>query len=297
MKKIFIGGCDRSGTTLLASILGCVDGAIVTPESQFKIELLEKQNNLFISKNFWRLKIWGLNNNMISKILSYSNDGVEVMEKLVTDYALRQGVLLPKLWIDHTPNNLRHSKKLSLFYPEALFIHIVRDGRAVASSVLSLNWGPNNIIDAADWWVKKLTYGLASQIVMPEKVITVKYESLLLNPKDELQKLCNFLDINYNDSMLNGRAFKVPDYTLKQHRLVGRSLDQTRLDVWKKKLTLKEIEFFEHKAGDMLDLMGYSLLFSCPRSPTKFEYFFYFIKEWISFFFNKINQKIRQSKI
>jgi hypothetical protein len=115
MKKIFIGGCDRSGTTLLASMLGSVDGAIVTPESNFKIELLEKKNNLFISKNFWRLKIWGFNNNMISKILSYSNDGVEVMERLVTDYALRQGVL-PKLWIDHTPHNLRHSKKLLFFY-------------------------------------------------------------------------------------------------------------------------------------------------------------------------------------
>jgi len=296
MKKIFIGGCDRSGTTLLASILGCVDGAIVTPESQFKIELLEKKNNLFISKNFWRLKIWGFNNNMISKILSYSNDGVEVMEKLVTDYALRQDVL-PKLWIDHTPNNLRHSKKLLFFYPEALFIHIVRDGRAVASSVLPLNWGPNNIIDAADWWVQKISYGFGSQIAVPEKVITVKYESLLLNPKDELQKLCDFLDIKYNNSMLKGTAFKVPDYTLKQHRLVGKGLDQTRLDAWKKKLTLKEIEFFEYKAGDMLDLMGYSLLFSSPRSPTKFEYFFYFIKKMISLFFNKINQKIRQSKI
>lgn len=104
--------------------------------------------------------------------------------------------------------------------------------------------GPNNIIKAADWWVQKISYGFASQITMPEKVITVKYESLLLNPKNELQKLCDFLDIKYNNSMLNGRAFKVPDYTLKQHRLVGKSLDQTRLDAWRKKLTLKEIEFF-----------------------------------------------------
>jgi hypothetical protein len=70
-------------------MLGCVEGAIVTPESQFKIELLERQADLFITKNFWWLKIWSFDKNMISNIVNCSNNGIEVIEKLVTEYGLR----------------------------------------------------------------------------------------------------------------------------------------------------------------------------------------------------------------
>ena len=48
-----------------------------------------------------------------------------------------------KYWVDHTPVNLKFFMHLVKHYERAKFIHIVRDGRAVASSVIPLEWGPN----------------------------------------------------------------------------------------------------------------------------------------------------------
>ncbi len=41
MGPVFIGGCDRSGTTLLGAMLGATPNAVVTPESPFKIKIIE----------------------------------------------------------------------------------------------------------------------------------------------------------------------------------------------------------------------------------------------------------------
>ena len=43
MKCIFIGGADRSGTTMLASLLSKIEKSVVTPESLFKNEVLAEQ--------------------------------------------------------------------------------------------------------------------------------------------------------------------------------------------------------------------------------------------------------------
>ena len=64
MSPIFIGGCPRSGTTMLASMLGCASDTIVTPESHFKEQLLNNNNKNTCSedKNDWELhanfRVW-----------------------------------------------------------------------------------------------------------------------------------------------------------------------------------------------------------------------------------------------
>ena len=70
MKTVFIGGCVRSGTTLLGSILGTHDKCICTPESRFKIDVIKMGQHpnevadidtYFQSiQKMWRFKIWNL---------------------------------------------------------------------------------------------------------------------------------------------------------------------------------------------------------------------------------------------
>ena len=67
MNKVFIGGCQRSGTTLLASILGSCENVLTIPEAPFKFDLInavEKNKNFnvvylnsLLSKNY-RFRIW-----------------------------------------------------------------------------------------------------------------------------------------------------------------------------------------------------------------------------------------------
>ncbi len=184
----------------------------------------------------------------------------------------------PLLWIDHTPANIRNVTKLVEHFGDAKFVHIVRDGRAVASSVLPLEWGPNNILDVADWWLGKLSFGLAACSVMPDKVRMIKYEALVEHPERELPSLCNFLGIAYSERMLTGQGFHVPGYTRRQHALVGRKPDISRLYDWREKLTAREVEMFEFKAGELLRLMGYVVAGGPLCRPSKSERFRLWLK-------------------
>ena len=75
-------------------------------------------------------------------------------------------------------------------FPKAKYIHLLRDGRAVANSVLSLDWGPNTIPVAARSWVKNVSYGLAAESFFNnEKILRVKYENLTLKPIETLKNM------------------------------------------------------------------------------------------------------------
>ncbi len=114
MRFIFIGGCPRSGTTLLGAMLGNLEGCAATPESQFKTilyeaqargEALDRHLEYQIDRGH-RLRSWGLTRSSLLRVRS--NDFVACMSDIVSLYASKQG--LPcTTWIDHTPNNLRHA--------------------------------------------------------------------------------------------------------------------------------------------------------------------------------------------
>lgn len=272
MKKVFVGGCDRSGTTLLASMLGCFETAIVTPESQFKLGLLAGKMRPSRKRDLWRLKLWGITERQLVELESRSASEAELLERLVFRYADQKGVK-PDVWIDHTPNNMYSVPILEGHFDDASYVHIIRDGRAIAASILPLDWGPNSSRQAAGWWVQKVGYGLAARIKIPRKVITVHFEDLIRNPLYELERLCDFLKLDFSQEMLNGSAFNVPAYTKKQHELVGQKPDRSRVSAWRKKLTPREIEIFEYMAGPMLKLLGYSCDFAMPESPSRRERF------------------------
>jgi hypothetical protein len=275
---VFIGGCDRSGTTFLASMIGNSDSAIVTPESQFKVDFLNCKSNKFYSSVMWRLKVWSIPSERLNEIFKDSADGKALMLALILEYARIFKNNKPRFWIDHTPTNFQNFKMLSQQYPNAKFIHIIRDGRAVASSVMPLAWGPSNANDAAMWWLTKISFGLAAQLSAPEKVITVKYEDILENPETELERVCNFIGIPYNNNMLLGRGFTVPKYTKNQHYSVGQLPDKSKVDIWKSNLCKRDVEIFEYHSSGMLDTLGYDVMCHKPSAVTKRERFLFFLK-------------------
>jgi len=59
--------------------------------------------------------------------------------------------------------------------------------------------------------------------------------------------------------MIGGTGFKVPQYTQKQHSLIGRNPDSKRVTAWKTSLTHRQVEIFESIAGKLLSDLGYSL--------------------------------------
>jgi hypothetical protein len=285
MQWIFIGGVERSGTTLLASLLGAGQKYTATPESQFKRAMLLHWNRCRARDRYPNTGAWGRE---VAAHRRFRHWGVamrrwyqlppetplaERLASLVADYAeQRQALNGPEAWIDHSPENIRYAAALGAAFPEVRFVHLVRDGRAVAASQMPLPWGPNHILDAAAGWVKTVALGLAAEQAMPERVLRLHYETLVRQPESTLRWLCARLGLTYDPRMPLGGGFLIPGYTEPQHRRVAGPPDPERLDAWRKRLSAREMELFEAQTADLLALLGYPMDYGlAARGPTKAE--------------------------
>jgi hypothetical protein len=267
MRPVFIGGCPRSGTTLLGAMLGGHPDYLCVPEMQFKRTILrlpsngphgavDKADALQKLAGQPKFRIWELGTDVA--LMPHGQLSCrELIEWIVKAYGQKVGKLAPAVWVDHTPHNVKYARTLLRLFPDAKVIHIVRDGRAVAASIMPLDWGPNEIDSAARRWAKRLAYGLAAESRWPEKVIRVRYEDLVQDPPTVLQHLCEALSINYDPAMCRATGFQVPKYTAQQHALIGRAPDPARVHAWEKQLTSRQIEIFESITSELLESLGY----------------------------------------
>lgn len=274
VKTIFIGGCPRSGTTMLGSILGSAAGCIATPESQFKQTIpvalnarwqdgmKKKEFYAALQKNF-RFKLWEITVPEIDlpDVLN-SDDYRKALLSLVDCYARKGNKKNWQCWIDHTPLNIQRPLILMKTFSEAKFIHVVRDPRAVAASILPLDWGPHSAMDAAHFWAQRISFGQALESAHPDKCMRVYYEDILTSHGETIKQVCDFCGIEFEENMLKGRDLRIPNYTKKQHQLVGSMPDPSRLNAWQDVLDIWQIAVIEEIVGDLMELMGYKKYFS-----------------------------------
>lgn len=270
-RVIFIGGCSRSGTTMLADLLGSHEDVVVTPESQFIPEsyrLFEKEGAWsalsYMQRNF-RFHVWGVNLQFMNaeRIEAFP----DLIFALVDAYAKSIGKKRWSTWIDHTPSNLRHGSILKRAFPSAQLVHIVRDGRSVLASMKRLDWGHHNPVHAAEYWKDGVLPGLALKS-SGQLAAQVRYEDVVRNPEVELRSLCRLLGVPYRHA--EGGGFKVPRYTAKQHSLVGRGVSQARVTDWDI-LQERDVEIFEARTQTILTALGYRVSQPFPKDATRLE--------------------------
>jgi hypothetical protein len=304
-RHIFIGGCSRSGTTLLGAMLGAHSDIICTPESHFKIDVLRSsawQNEaidmsavLEMIRQHWRFKLWQLAiKSTLKPIHEMNHSYAALLNEIVAQYARQQAKAEATIWVDHTPENISYTSRLVSLFPQARMIHIVRDGRAVAASIMPLDWGPNSIIKAAAWWTRMVSYGLAAESAM-DNVIRIKYEDLVFYPEKSLRSLCEFLEIDYQPGMVKATGFTPPAYTTGQHTLIGLKPETRLATRWEERLTPRQIEIFEHLTRDLLTFLGYPMQYGVKaKAPTFTEIQMNALKEfWRGEIINRIKWLIR----
>ena len=101
---------------------------------------------------------------------------------------------------DKTPNNLLHLNAISEAFPGCKFVHVVRDPRDVALSARKA-WKKSLTRVAYQWQCGVLA---ASDFARehPETILTVRYEDLLADSRNVLSSVCEFLDLSFNESLL-----------------------------------------------------------------------------------------------
>jgi len=262
-------------------MLGTHSRCFATPESKFiaevyldcvrmlpKIDLMAAFDKVTQRQDFkaWELDVDSLDRSELSRFHTCS----ELISWLVRAYARSVDKPDVDIWIDHTPSNIFYASILFQLFPQARMIHIVRDGRSVAASVMKLDWGPNTINAAAYWWINRVAHGLAAESFFgSERIMRVRYEDLVLEPQSTLQALCSFLQIEYEPSMVTGTGFRMPKQIAHIHPFVGTVPNASRIYAWQNELTSRQVEIFESIGGQFLTCLGYELKFGPNARAAK----------------------------
>lgn len=269
----FIIGVGRSGTSLLRLMLHSHPRIAIPYESHFLTKYFERSDQYGDLENDDNLRniIRDILNEEYLKMWDHEFDPNElfmrikrrdiagVFSELYLSYAEAKG---KHRWGDKS-DYLDRMHLINSMYPEAQFIHIIRDGRDVAMSVMQRSWGPDDLIRAAEWWNQHVLLGRRMGAMIGSRRYTeVLFEELVQNPDKELKRLCDFLDESYDPKMLeyhklSGDSF--PGSKKEQHYNVNSAPKKSRTYAWKKEMSQLDVLIFNRYASGMLKEVGYEI--------------------------------------
>jgi len=276
----FFVGCDRSGTTLIQAVFDAHSRLAIPYESHFIPMLLRRRERYEIPGGFeldaFRRDLfaypfaerWGLSRDEIAQALKEAapNDVPAAIRTVFSTYAAREN---EPLYGDKTPGYVRALPRIAAAFPEARFVHIIRDGRDVALSLLDVEWAPNTIVDAARFWKQRVEAGRnAGRVLGSDRYAELHYEVFVDDPEKEAKRICSFLGLRFEEGMLDYRrkAESIIEQSGVPHRHEGLREAPTkgRRD-WRQQLEPKDVLLFEAVAGETLTAFGYER--SAPEVP------------------------------
>ena len=272
----FIVGSARSGTTLLRLMLNAHNSVAVPPESRFVVELWTGEREVdvepFLTKlaAHKRFETWDLPIEAVRDELRGASRApyAIVIEAAFHAYARVNG---KTRWGDKTPRYVEHIPFIAELFPQARFIHLIRDGRNVALSYGRVPFGPKNIAQAARLWGDRVSRGCREGRSLERgRYLEIRYEDLVEDAAGEAKDLCDFLELDFDPGML--------DYTERARGAVLTRAKQfnphvtqkpTQTRSWENEMPAEHVEIFEAVAGNVLTELGYKRRFPEPRTAAK----------------------------
>jgi len=272
LDPVFIVGHGRSGTSILTNLVRKYLGVAFGTESQFFVRYhrqLGRYGDLTRDANLARLvrDISAERFFQRSRKYGLQLDAARVVRECeprtytgVLSAIFRQcaeGQHLAR-WGDKTPEYTRHLPLLLELFPNAQFIHVVRDGRDVALSGYQMHFGCKNAYTAAREWREVVDDGQRFGTALTVGAfIEVRYEDLLAAPGDVFERLIRFLDIDAADGALNR-------FVRERIRPDVRAANS---DKWKRQLSPADQAMFAAVAGETLRQSGYEVPARLPAPP------------------------------
>jgi LPS sulfotransferase NodH len=271
-RPVFVMGCHRSGTNLLYDTLlsagGFADYRGYLPVYKMlmprfgrpaKFDNRKKMMEAWVrSKGFRRS---GLDaEQLTARVLDECRTGGDFIRIVMNEIAHSQNAAR---WAVYDPDNLLYVSRIKADIPEALFIHIIRDGRDVALSLNEMGgfkplpWsrGALGLPATALYWEWMVRKGRQHGVGIPDDHLEVRYEELVSNPRATVNKLAKFLDHDFDYA-------RIQSASLGRLRESNSSFPQDQrspVNRWKEKLSSREAGAIEAQVGDYLEELGYTL--------------------------------------
>jgi Sulfotransferase family len=278
---LFIVGCPRSGTTLLGRMVDAHPDVAVIHEGRFAPDWFERRRGLTPDGH--------VTPELIDRLLDHPpfervSVGRAELERLLGDgdrvpYADFVGRIFDlhgraqgkRLVGDKTPHYVRSLPTLHDLWPAARIVHLIRDGRDVAQSVLGWRkvavrggsvarfaaYRQDPVATVACWWEWFVRLGREDGSALgPDTYHEIRYESLVAGPAAECERLCDFLEVPYDDRMVRFHEGRERDDPGLDAKKAWRRATPGLRD-WRSEMSPTDVERFEAAAGGLLDELGY----------------------------------------
>jgi LPS sulfotransferase NodH len=273
-RPVFILGSPRSGTTLLYHMLLSAGGfAVYRSESKVFDLLAPRFGDLRRAKNklkmldlWFQTRMFGISEvnpeSLRTKILADCNNAGDFLRIFMEEIAVAQNV---DRWAECTPEHLQYLSRIRREVPDALFVHIIRDGRDVALSLQKQGWvqpfrwdRQKNLLVAGLFWEWMVRKGRRFGRSLGADYEEVHYEDLLADPRSTLARIGGFIDHDLDYDRIQRVAIgsvSEPNTSFRSEvqasfRPVGR---------WRDVFPSKELAAFECLVGAFLRELNYAL--------------------------------------
>lgn len=286
---VFIVGCPRSGTTLLQRIADAHPRIAVIHEYRWLIRWYKKRVGLTPEGLVTpRLVDQMLEDRKYTRRLKIEREQLEGLLRgadqlsysrffsaLFDLYGRARG---KELVGEKNPEDVLELPTLHELWPQARFVHLMRDGRDVCLSFMNwklekkpvyvsnfVPWEQDPVSTAAALWVWHVRLGREDGGALgPGLYHELRYESLVAHPEETCRNLCAFLGLTYDPAMLCFHEGHTRDEPNLDAKAAWRPITGGLRD-WRTQMPAEALEKFEAIAGDLLEELGYVRSVPKPR--------------------------------
>lgn len=270
---VFILGSPRSGTTLLSHLLLSSGGFAVVRSELHAMNIVGPRYGGLTSESDREalIEAWlgtevhqrtGVSDARLAELVrSDVRSPADFLGAVMSEVCALQGA---KRWSDCTPENVAYIELLASAFPEARFLHVVRDGRDVAASMAKRGIANASARDegreievSAALWEWFVTAGRRGCEALPERSMEVRYEELVGDRAGTLAQISEFLkheiDIERVEEIALGSVSK-PNTSFEEDLNAGSFQPVER---WRSSLSKDELAKVEAIVGEKLSELGY----------------------------------------
>jgi hypothetical protein len=251
-------------------ILDRSPGIAIPDESYFIPQLAHRHGRTVDPSNFLddlrrlpTLADWGLSPDDVAGRLRAGMSKGCAVAAVFEAYADKQGK--PR-WGDKTPMYMQHLGLIEGLFPDAQYVHLIRDGRDAALSFLEMPEGivtqtwahPRDARGFACQWRAEVVAGRALGLrVSSARYLEVRYEDFVAHPERHVRSICGFADLPFETAVLDYAG--AVDVSAKPHQQRLRQHPTSGVRDWRGEMHPEDVHAFEGVAGDLLADLGYEL--------------------------------------
>jgi len=256
-QPIFLGGCERSGTTLLRVILDTHSNIHCGPEAK----IIAKTIPAWLNQRH-------TNSDVLREYYRFTDATIDALYRKIILTAISRGNTLTTRWIaEKSPQNVFYYHQIRALFPQSPIINMVRDGRDVVASLLEMDWRSDkgkpldftiDIRAACQRWLAAVNANESFRTsASAAPYLQIRYEDLVSEPKTAITDILGLLNEEWEDGLLD---FHSVDRELADESSTGsvqKSISDDRIGRWQTVFTEQDKILLNTVLGAALQRLGY----------------------------------------